>query len=72
MKFNHAAKVNNFQLCISISRAPPNAMHIPNQELKLVPMLRSATFLSLVLPLLSLHPLLPIKVCKKKAFSQEV
>ena len=32
-------------------------MHIPNQELKLVPMLRPATFLSLVLPL---PPLLPL------------
>ena len=63
MKFNIAANISDFQLCISISRAPPNAMHIPNQELTLVPMLRPATFLSLVLPLpplRTLHLLLPI------------
>ena len=43
-------------------------MHIPNQELKLVPMLRPATFLSLVLPLLPLfllRPLLPIPLGAK-------
>ena len=43
-------------------------MHIPNQELKLVPRLRPATFLSLVLPLLPLfllRPLLPIPLGAK-------